>query len=312
MPDKLYSALGVKKDASQDDIKKAYRKLVKKYHPDLNPGDKSAEERFKAVSAAYDIIGTPETRGQYDRGEIDQDGTEQARQHYSGQQYYRQYADSNSAHPYHSDAGYQDMGDLNHMFSNMFQERQQNTQRGFSGTDLRYHMTISFLEAALGCQKQVQMADGANLKVSIPKGIETGKTIRLKGKGSPGMNGGPAGDALIQIEVTPHETFRRNGLDIEIDLPVTPYEAALGDRITIPTLHGRVTMNLPKGSLSGKIMRLKARGIEAENGNKGDQLVRVVVQMPEKIDPDVRELLEKWKAANPYDPRANLKGTADV
>ena len=308
MPDTLYKILGVSKNATQSDIKKAYRKLMKELHPDLNPGDAKAEERFKKVSAANDIIGNEEKRKRYDAGEIDATGAETPQQ-----QYYRQYADGAGQNPYRSSAGYQDMGDMNDVFSQMFRGRQGGGfgQQPFKGSDRRYNMSVSFMDAVLGGKKQVTMADGAKLNVSIPKGIETGKTIRLKGQGEPGMNNGPSGDALIQIEVQEHPVFSRNGLDIEITLPLTLYEAALGGKVEVPTIKGAVGLNIPAGSSSGKVLRLKGRGIETAR-KKGDQLVTLSLQMPEMVDSELERFLSGWKETHSYDPRKAMNGAANV
>lgn len=308
MPDTLYKTLGVSKSATQSEIKKTYRKLIKKLHPDLNPGDTKVEERFKKVSSAYDILGDEEKRRQYDAGEIDATGQETPKQ-----QYYRQYADAPGQNPYQNHGGYQDMGDMGDIFSQMFGNRGGGgrQQAAFKGQDRRYNMKVSFMEAALGGKKQVNMADGANLNISIPKGIESGKTIRLKGKGEPGFNGGPAGDALISIEVEPHPTFVRKGLDIELELPLSIYEAALGGKVSVPTIKGNVGLTIPAGSDTGKVLRLKGRGI-ATTRKKGDQLVRLSVHMPKKIDNEMRDFLKKIKETQPYDPRESMKGASHV
>jgi DnaJ-class molecular chaperone len=302
MAKNLYDVLGVKRGASKDDIKKAFRKLTKTLHPDLNPGDAKAEEQFKAVSAAYDILGKDKKRGQYDRGEIDESGAEKAPQF--NQQYARQ------QHGGQGRGGFQDMGDMGDIFSQMFRDRQSQARpQSFAGQDQRYNMKVSFIEAALGGKKQVQMTDGA-LNVTIPQGIEDGKTIRLKGKGQPGYGGGPAGDALIQIEVASDPVFSRDGLNINLTLPITLYEAALGGKVEVPTLHGMVGLKIPKGSRTGQTMRLKGRGIEMRSGKKGDQMVTLSVQMPEVIDDDLAAFLEGWKDSNAYDPREKMKSAA--
>ncbi|MHA1128693.1 MAG: DnaJ C-terminal domain-containing protein [Alphaproteobacteria bacterium] len=292
----LYDVLGVQKGAPKDEIKKAYRKLTKTLHPDLNPGNAKAEERFKAVSAAYDILGKDKKRGQYDRGEIDESGAEKA------PQYARQ------PHGHQGRGGFQDTGDMGDIFSQMFRDRQAQSRQSFAGQDQRYNMTITFIEAALGGKKQVQMADGA-LNVTIPQGIEDGKSIRLKGKGQPGYGGGPAGDALIQIAVSPDPVFTRDGLNISLTLPITLYEAALGGKVEVPTLHGLVGLKIPKGSRTGQTMRLKGRGIEMRSGKKGDQMVTLSVQMPETIDDDLAAFLEGWQDEHAYDPRQKMKNT---
>lgn len=300
MAKNLYDVLGVKRGAEKDEIKKAYRKLTKKLHPDLNPGDEKNEERFKAVSAAYDILGKDKKRGQYDRGEIDESGAEKA------PQYSQQYARQPNGQQGHG--GFQDVGDMGDIFSQMFRDRQTQSRQSFAGQDQRYHMSISFIEAALGGKKPVQMADGA-LNVTIPQGIEDGKSIRLKGKGQPGYGGGPAGDALIQIHVLPDPVFSREGLNINLTLPITLYEAALGGKVEVPTLHGPVGLKIPKGSRTGQTMRLKGRGIAMRSGKKGDQMVTLSVQMPDEIDDDLATFMEGWKDTHPYDPRQKLKST---
>lgn len=306
MPDTLYKTLGVSKNATQSEIKKAYRKLMKELHPDLNPGDSKAEARFKTVSAANDIIGDEEKRKRYDAGEIDASGQETPQQ-----QYYRQYADGRGQNPYQGQAGYQDTGDMGDIFSQMFNRRQGGAQQAFKGQDRRYNMRVSFMEAALGGKKQVTMADGASLNISVPKGIESGKTIRLKGRGEPGYNGGPAGDALIQVEVDSHPTFTRNGLDIEVTLPLTLYEAALGGKVSVPTIKGNVGLNIPAGSSTGKVLRLKGRGIETAR-KKGDQLVKIAIMMPDTVDDELKTFLEGWQKNHGYEPRKNLKGADHV
>ncbi|MEO1918130.1 MAG: DnaJ C-terminal domain-containing protein [Paracoccaceae bacterium] len=300
MAKNLYAVLGVAKGASKDEIKSAYRKLTKSLHPDLNPGDERAEEQFKAVSAAYDILGKTDKRGRYDRGEIDESGADKA------PQYARQPQGGHQGR-----GGFSDMGDMSDVFSQMFRDRQQQARpQSFNGQDQRYQMNVTFVEAALGSKKQVQMADGGSLSVSIPQGIEDGKTIRLKGKGMLGYNGGAAGDALIQVTVTPDPVLTRDDLNINLTLPITLYEAALGGKVEVPTIHGMVGLKIPKGSRSGQTMRLKGRGIAIRSGKKGDQMVTLSVQMPDVIDEDLATFLEGWKDTNAYDPRAKMKTTA--
>lgn len=296
MSDTLYKTLGVNKNAAQSDIKKAYRKLIKKLHPDLNPGDTKVEARFKQVNAANDILGDEEKRRRYDAGEIDDTGAEAPQQ-----QYYRQHA-GRGQNPY------QNAGDMGDMFSQMFGGRQGGgfRQQAFKGQDRRYQMSVSFMESATGAKKQVTMADGEVLNVSIPKGIETGKSIRLKGKGDPGANGGPAGDALIQVDVANHSVFTRNELDIEVTLPLTIYEAALGGKIEVPTIKGPVGLSIPAGSSSGKVLRLKGRGIETAR-KKGDQLVSLSIQMPEEMDQELLDFMKARKESHPYLTREKLK-----
>ena len=319
----LYETLGVEPGASAKEIKSAYRKLAKKLHPDLNPGDKSVEDEFKKVSLAFAILGDEEKRGQYDRGEIDESGAETAEQQYRKYQNYRGFADRDGTHQYHSSAGYHDFEDLSDLFAEaMRRSRQEQAGAGGAGTgdgagrtqfrmrgaDIGYHLEVDFMDAVNGTRKRVTMPDGVSLDISIPAGIRDGQILRLKGKGQPGLGGGPAGDALINISVRPHKLFTREGNDILMDLPVTVYEAVLGAKISVPTISGDVNMTIPRGSNNGKTLRLKGRGVGAAGGKaKGDQLVRLKVVLPDKISSDVEQLARQWQEKNPYNPRGGLK-----
>ncbi len=296
MNDTLYKTLGVSKSATQSDIKKAFRKLMKELHPDLNPGDAAKETRFKKVSAANDILSDPDKRALYDRGEIDENGAEVAQNPFGG---------GFQGQP-GGGQGYGDMGDI---FSQMFGGGQRGGfQHAAKGPDRRYSMTVSFTEAALGADKQIHLADGSAVNVRIPKAIESGQTIRLKGKGHAGQNGGPAGDALIEIKVAPHPVFTRDGLDIEVTLPITLYEATLGGKVEVPTLHGAVGLKVPAGTNSGKVLRLKGRGVE-KGRMKGDQLVRLQIHLPEQADAKLEACMKEMQKNASYDPRKKLKAS---
>lgn len=304
MSDKLYQVLGLSKGASDDDIRKAYRKLAKDLHPDLHPGDAKAEERFKEVSAAHAILGDPDKRKAYDRGEIDETGAERAQQ-----TYYRRYADSDTGHHYHTTEGFQDFADIGDIFSDLFTR---GGKRGVAGgADVRYRLKVDFMEAALGEKKRIYMPDGATLDVAIPRGVEDGQMIRLKGKGHPGPKGTPPGDALVEIEVETHPYFMRDGLDVHMDLPIAIDEAVLGGKVEVPTIDGTVVMTVPKGASTGRVMRLKGRGIRSRSGGEvGDQLVKLMIVMPPDVDQDLETFMSEWKEKHAYNPRKTMKVSA--
>ncbi len=319
MADDLYKALGVAKTATTDEMRKAYRKIAKSSHPDLNPGDKAAEARFKAAQAAWDILGDTEKRARYDRGEIDATGQENRQQ-----QFWRRYADAGEGGRYKSESGFADFADVSDIFSDLFGrtggaggagsnargERFRPRGQETRGQDRRYHLEVDFLDAARGTTRRITMPGGATLDVSIPPGVQDGTVLRLKGKGGtgggPGVGGGQAGDALVELAVRPHGRFAREGDDIVLELPVTLDEAVLGARIEVPTIGGRVQMTVPKGSSSGDVLRLKGRGIKGKGG-AGDQRVVLKVVMPERVDAELEKFLKGWRETNRYDPRAELR-----
>ncbi|MFL6797629.1 MAG: DnaJ C-terminal domain-containing protein, partial [Xanthobacteraceae bacterium] len=227
-----YDTLGVKKDVSQEDLQKAYRKLAKKLHPDLNPGNKRAEEQFKEVAAAYDIVGDAEKRARFDRGEIDSSGAERPRQ-----QYYRDFAADEAGHPYASDAGFADFEGSDDILAEIFGRPGEGHFR-VRGMDVRYRLALDFLVAINGVKQQLTLPDGSKLDVTIPPGTRQSQILRLRGKGQPGGGGGPAGDALIEIEVRPHPFFTRKDDDIHVDLPISLREAVLGAKVDVPTVAG--------------------------------------------------------------------------
>ena len=302
MAQELYDILGVKKDAKADDIRAAYRKLAKKNHPDLNPGDKKAEETFRKVQAAYDILSDKEKRRQYDAGEIDAEGKETQRR------FYREYAGAGDDHPYYSSAGFEDLGDI---FSDLFGARTRGDEEvhiRLRGGDVRYRLPVSFLDAVNGAKKRVTMPDGKTLDITIPAGHRDGQMLRLKGKGMPGLGGGEAGDAYVEVEVEPHPTFRRRERDIIVELPVALNEAVLGAKVTVPTVQGSVTMTIPAGSNTGDTLRLKGKGVPAAGKRKaGDQLVTLKVVLPKKPDAKLKALVEDWARDHAYDPRRGME-----
>jgi len=299
-----YKTLGVPRDASPEEIKKAYRKLAKKLHPDLNPGNKKIEQEFKEVSAAYDLLSDPEKRARYDRGEIDASGAEQP-----GRGFYRSYAEGGQGAKYRS-AGMGDSFFGEDIFADLFGFGDRNRARGgarmnIRGADVSYAVTVDFVEAALGTKKRLTLTDGKTLDVTIPPGTEDGQTLRLKGQGLPGM-GGPPGDAFIEVKVKPHPHFTREGNDIHLELPVTLPEAVLGASVTVPTLDGKVSLKVPPGSNTGTVLRLRGKGIPRAGGSRGDQYVKLKVVLPERPDSELSDFIERWSKRHPYDVRTKV------
>lgn len=291
-----YSVLGVNKDASQDDIQKAYRKLAKKLHPDLNPGDKKSEEQFKEVSAAYDLLGDPDKRARFDRGEIDASGAERPQQ-----RYYRDFAHSDS--PYANDEGYADLG-ADDILSRIFgQEGRANIR--LRGSDVHYRLDLDFLDAINGGSRQITLPDGTVLEVNIPPGSRDGQILRLRGKGRPGIGGGPAGDALVEIGVRPHPVFTRKEDDIHIELPISLNEAVLGSKVRVPTPSGPVHMTIPKWSNTGTVLRLRGKGVSRRDGSTGDEFVTLKVMLPEDPDPELEKFVNQWRGS--YTPRQGME-----
>jgi DnaJ-class molecular chaperone len=292
-----YEILGVPKSASADDIQKAYRRLAKKHHPDLNPGDKSAEEKFKNVSVAYDLLNDAEKRARYDRGEIDASGAEKPQPQ---RRYYRDFAEAGQAGARGFESGFGDFTDED-ILSEIF--RQRGASMKMRGGDVRYHLAVDFLSAVNGARPQLALPDGSEITVTIPPGTRDGQTLRLKGKGRPGYNGGEAGDALIEIEVRPHPLFKREDDNIRIELPISLAEAVLGAKIKTPTPSGDVMLNVPKGANTGTVLRLKGKGVAKSDGSHGDQYVTLKVMLPEKPDPELEEFIARWSKAQAHDPR---------
>jgi DnaJ-class molecular chaperone len=306
-----YEVLGVKKDASADDIRKAYRNLAKQFHPDLNPGKPAAEARFKDISSAYDLLSDPEKRARYDRGEIDESGAERPR--YS----YRPHAEGAQGWKYQPEGEF-DAGDLDDLFA-MFgrggapggarRGRRTGESLQMPGADRHFSLTIDFVTAATGGKQRLALSPEEWLDVTIPPGIEEGQVLRLKGKGGPGFGGGPPGDALIEIHIEPHPWFRREGDDIHMELPVSLAEAVLGARVPVASLTGPVTMTIPKGSDTGTQLRLRGKGIHRKRRGAettGDQYVTLKVVIGASGDPELATFLEDWAKKHPTDPRRDM------
>jgi DnaJ-class molecular chaperone len=297
MAEDLYDILGVSRRASDEEIRRAFRALAKSNHPDVNPNNSAAAERFKKITAANDILSDPEKRRAYDAGEIDEKGDPKrpswAR---SGARSAR-----GRAQP-----GFDDFSFAN-VFSDVFGGAAGPGGRaGFGatlrGADIRYSLDVDFLDSINGVRKRVTLPDGGVLDLAVPEGVTDGQTLRLKGKGGAAPAGGEPGDALVDIKVKPHPEFKRQGDDIVIELPITIDEAVLGGRIEVPTVTGRVQLTIPKGTSSGKTFRLKGKGVRSRSGAHGDELVTVKIVLPNEIDDSLSYFFSEWRQAHPYDP----------
>jgi DnaJ-class molecular chaperone len=307
-----YKLLGVSKTASQDEIKKAYRKLARELHPDVNPGDTKIEEKFKQVSSAYHLLGDAERRKRYDAGEIDADGRETGpfgggARGYGGQQ---------------GGGGFGGFEGANaeDIFDEIFGARRRGGRgddgfAGFGGfgsrrdtkvkgPNISYELSLDLRDALLGTTKRINLASGKQLEVRIPPGSEDGQTLRLKNQGMSGMNGGEPGDALIKLHVHADKIFRREGNDLHCDLAMTLPEAILGGSIEVPTIDGKVSMKIPANANSGTTLRLRGKGAPYDRGKKrGDQYVHLTVKLPEKRDDDLTDFITQWAKDHPYKVR---------
>ena len=313
-----YEVLGVKPDASEAQIRTTYRKLAKKFHPDLNPGNKQSEAQFKEISAAYDILGDKEKRERFDRGEIDASGTERPANPYGD---YRHYAEADAGERYRGSGfrgaenmSQEDLEDLFSFFGNAARRGGGAGDRGgrqfrMRGDDRRYLLQVDFLDAINGGQKRLDLPAGKTLDVRIPAGLRDGQILRLGGQGDPGIGGGPPGDALIEVHVAPHPLFRREGDDIHMELPVTIAEAVLGAKVPVPTVDGSVTVTVPADSNAGRVLRLKGKGAPKPGlkGERGDQYVALKIVLPEPADPELTAFLKNWGPSHSYDPRSKLR-----
>jgi DnaJ-class molecular chaperone len=304
----LYAILGVKRTASNDEIRRAYRKLAKDLHPDQNKGDPKAEEQFKLVSAAFAVLGNPEKRKRYDAGEIDAMGNERANP------FYRDYPGGEAGTRGGFDGGFNaGGGDFSDLFGDLFGRRGPGGAFTMRGMDFRYNLDISFLEAVNGTKKRVQFPDNETLDIQVPSGVESGQTLRLKHKGGPGAGRGEPGDALIELKVAPHPLFGRDGDNITLEVPISLHEAVLGARIEVPTIDGRVTVSVPKGASSGQVLRLRSKGIKNSRAHaQGDQLITLKIVLPVSVDGELERFMNDWGQKHPYDPRTRFRELAGV
>ena len=291
--------LGLAPTASDSEIRSAFRTLAKKYHPDRNPDDKKSEDKFKEISAAFDIVGDPDRRKKFDRGELDESGREKA--HPFGQWNSRGGPGAGAGAGGYGPAGGPGAGasfeDLSDIFSDLFGARRGGVQ-AVRGRDVRYRMEVDFLEAAAGAKKRVTMPDGKTLDLAIPSGLDDGQTLRLRGQGERGP-GGQAGDVYVEVRVKPHSVFERKGNDIHVEAPISLKEAVLGGKITVPTITGDVSVSVPKNASSGTVLRLRGRGIaKGKSGAAGDQYVKLKIVLPAGGDKELEEFVKNWNGAD--------------
>jgi DnaJ-class molecular chaperone len=299
--DDPYKTLGVSQGARPEDIRRAYRKLAKKHHPDLNPGNARSEEIFKGVTAANDLLSDPDKRARFDRGEIDASGQERP-QDFDPRHRTRS-GNGDGAGP--STAwGPDDFADI---FGSAFgQGRGRPDDRPQRGGDDHYVLTTAFLDAVNGATQRVTLPEGRTLSARIPPGTSEGQVLRLRGQGRPGRNGGPPGDALVEVHVAPHPFFTRDGQDIRMDLPITLSEAVLGGPVDAPTPAGEVRVRIPPGSDSGSELRLRGRGVPLHAGTAAGDLYATLRVMIGPPDEALRAFLQAWKPDHPSNPRQDM------
>jgi len=320
-----YQVLGVSKTASEAEIKKAFRNLAKKHHPDTHAGDDTAKKRFQEISSAYDIVGDKEKRAKFDAGEIDESGNPRG---------FDPRAGGFRGNPFGFGGGagnpggerefhfsWDDRGgggaqgfSAEDIFSELMgggRGRGQRASRPARGEDFAVAITASFAESVMGGTRRIVLTNGEQIDVKIPPGLKDGQQIRVKGRGGAGRQGGPNGDVLIQVAVAPHPYLSRDGNDLRMDLPVTLKEAVLGAKVPVPTLSGTVNLSIPPNSNSGAVLRLKGKGVPAHGGSSakselaGDLYVRLVVALPDKPDAALKSFVENWQSS--FDPRARMR-----
>lgn len=293
-----YQILGVARDAPADEIRKAYRGLAKKSHPDLHPGDKKAEARFKEIASAYAIVGDETKRALFDSGKIDASGAEL--RPLPERESYRQHAETHPGFKY--ERGWSGSGLDDDVFAEIFRSRDRAHARG---ADLNYTFSVEFLEAVVGARKRVVMADGKTIDIAIPPGLKDGQTLRLRGQGQPGTGGAEPGDVLVEVHVKPHPVFRREGYNIQSTVPVTLGQALGGAKIDVETVSGTVSVAVPKGAQTGTRLRLRGKGVPTKSGT-GDHVIELRVILPADADDEFVKTVIEWEAEHPYDPKKQM------
>jgi DnaJ-class molecular chaperone len=304
-----YQVLGVPKGASEADVKKAFRTLAKKHHPDKHAGDAAAQKKFQEISAAYDILGDKDKRAQFDAGAIGNDGNARGFDPRGG---FRQGpfgggggAGNRDFHFSFDDAAGGGASSFEDIFSSMMGGGKRQS-RAAKGQDFSVGVTVGLGEAVSGGTRRVVLQNGEQIDVKIPAGVRDGQSIRVKGRGGAGLGGGPNGDVLLQVQVAPHPFIVRDGNDLRMDLPVTLREAVAGAKVPVPTLAGTLALTVPPLSNTGTTLRLKGKGVPAHGGGEaGDLYVRLVVSLPDQADPALKAFVDGWD--NGYDPRSKLR-----
>lgn len=299
-----YETLGVEKSATAAEIKARFRKLARKHHPDLHPDDQGAEARFKAISAANDLIGDPEKRRRFDAGEIDAVGAERP-----PQPSYRDFADAPGYGGHAAQDGFTSRDDMAAFLREAFGRgaRGSGARGPARGADASYVLPVDFLDAANGAERTVTLPDGKTLRVTVPQGAEDRQMLRLRGQGGPGFEGGPPGDAYVELHVAPHAFFRRRDDDIHVEIPITLREAVLGAKIDVPTIDGAVSLTIPKGAVTGAALRLRGKGVLGRRtGVRGHQFVTLTVAPPHGDEPELEAFLKDWTPRHPQNPRKEM------
>ncbi|WP_294314598.1 J domain-containing protein [uncultured Sphingomonas sp.] len=307
-----YQTLGVARGASEADIKKAYRKLAKELHPDRNKDNPKAAERFSQVTGAYDLLTDKDKRARFDRGEIDGDGNPASPFGFGGGA--RSGGGRTNAGGGFSSAGFEfgaGDADMSDIFEGLFGGAQRGGGGGFAsgfgrrpqpkGATITYRLQVPFVDAATLAPQRVTLGDGKAIDLKLPAGVETGTQMKLAGKGEPGPGG--AGDAIVAIEVQGHRFFTRDGDDVRLDLPITLTEAVKGGAVRVPTVDKAVMLTIPKGTSSGKTLRLKGKGFHKKDGSRGDQLVTLMIDLPSD-DAALQQFADGWQ--DPRNPRAAM------
>lgn len=300
-----YQVLGLQKSATEADIKKAFRGLAKKHHPDLHPNDPQNEKKFKEINAAYELLRDSKKRQAYDAGRIDAEGRERRSGFY--EQSYQSAGRQRSPGAHHDSFSFDGNVDTSSFFSDLFGWSNKTKPNAKRGDDVHYTLSVEFIEAAKGVKKRIKLPDGKSFEVTIAAGTKNAQILRLRGMGDPSPYGGPKGDALIEIHVNGDEFFSVDGADIHLKLPITLQEAVLGGTVTIPTLSGKVNLKIPPHSTTGKKLRLKGKGMPIESDGQGDQIVTLQILLPPEPDQELTKFMEQWGNKNIYRVRDELE-----